>query len=457
MQTQRLCNRKIGASFQIEGTAREPFALLVMLALVVAALGLSGCAGDLGAGESQQSDRNHRQSGTGTEGHLSASPSSVNFGSVVVGSNGSQTITLSNSGTASVTLSAASASGSGFSVSGLSTPLTITAGQTANFSAGFAPASTGSVSGSISVASNAPGSPLTIALSGTGIQAQLSATPSSASFGSVVTGNTNSQTITLKNSGSASLTISQASVSGTGFSISGLSASTTIAAGASTSFSATFAPTLAGSVSGSISLTNSGPSSPLAISLSGTGVAATHLLGVSPTTLSFGNVTDGTNTSQSVTITNDGNSNVTISSASVAGTGFSVSGAGSGLVLTPSQTATLSVTFDPSSAGAVTGTVTVASNATNSPATVSLSGTGVQDAVVLSWTASTSSGVVGYDVYRGTSSGSYSQIASSVSGTTYTDSTVQSGQDITYYYVVTAVNSSGEQSSDSNQTSVTVP
>ena len=396
-------------------------------------------------------------SGTGIQGQLSASPMSISFGNVLVGSSGSQNITLTNSGTAAVTVSAASAFGTGFSISGIATPLTINAGQNTTFAATFAPTSAGAASGSVSITSNAPGSPLTITMSGTGTQAQLSATPSSVSFGNVVTGNTNSQTITLKNSGSASVTISQVGVSGIGFSISGLATPTTIAAGGSTSFSAAFAPTSAGSVSGSVSLVNSGPNSPLGIPLSGTGVAATQLLGVSPTTLSFGNVNDGTSTSQSVTLTNNGNSNVTISSIGVTGAGFSGSGVNSGLMLSPNQTATLTITFDPSSGGPVTGTVTIASNATNSPATVSVSGTGIQPhSVLLTWTASTSSDVVSYNVYRGTSPGSYSKIAS-VSGTTYTDTTVQSGQNITYYYAVTAVDSSGDESTYSNQATATVP
>ena len=108
----------------------------------------------------------------------------------------------------------------------------------------------------------------------------------------------------------------------------------------------------------------------------------------------------------------------------------------------------------------MSGSVSVTSNASNSPTSISLSGSGVQSTaylVTLSWIASTSSGVIGYDVYRGTSPASYSKIASSVSGTKYTDSTVQSGQGITYYYVVAAVTSSGIESTDSNQTSVTVP
>jgi fibronectin type 3 domain-containing protein len=99
------------------------------------------------------------------------------------------------------------------------------------------------------------------------------------------------------------------------------------------------------------------------------------------------------------------------------------------------------------------------SNASGSPAAVSLSGTGVapvQHSVVLTWAASTSS-VAGYNVYRGTvSGGPYTKINSSlITGLTYTDSTVVSGT--TYYYVATAVDSSGDESVNSNGVSGTVP
>src|SRR3989449_3273276 len=317
-------------------------------------------------------------SGTGTQGQLAANPASVSFGNVLVGSSGSQTVTLTNSGTASVTLSAASVSGTGFSISGLSLPLTLAAGQNTTFTAQFAPSATGSASGTASITSNAPGSPLTIALSGTGTQPQLSPTPTTVSFGSLVTGTNTSQTITLKNTGTASLTISQATVSGAGFTISGLTVPVTIAAGGSTTFSAAFAPTTAVSVTGSVSLVSNAPGSPLAIPLSGTGVAATFLLGANPTSLSFGNVNVGGTGSLSATLTNTGNSNVTVSSVTASGTGFSASGVSAGTILTPNQTATLNVAFAPTAAGSVTGSVSVASNATNSPATIGLSGTAVQ-------------------------------------------------------------------------------
>jgi hypothetical protein len=86
-----------------------------------------------------------------------------------------------------------------------------------------------------------------------------------------------------------------------------------------------------------------------------------------------------------------------------------------------------------------------------------LTGTGtVAHSVTLNWTASTSSNITGYKVYRSTTSGGpYSLLSSLGNTTTNTDNSVSSGQ--TYYYVVTAVNSSNTESPYSNQATAVVP
>jgi len=187
--------------------------------------------------------------------------------------------------------------------------------------------------------------------------------------------------------------------------------------------------------------------------------AATTLLNASKTTLNFSSVNIGSNGILPVTFTNGGNSNVTISSVTISGAGFTASGVQSGQIVTPGKTATLNVTFTPAGTGPIPGSVTVTSDATNSPASVALSGTGVQPvshSVTLTWTASTST-VSGYNVYRSTvSGGPYTKLNSSViTATTYVDSTVQAST--IYFYVVTSVDSSNVESANSAEVSVTVP
>jgi fibronectin type 3 domain-containing protein len=127
--------------------------------------------------------------------------------------------------------------------------------------------------------------------------------------------------------------------------------------------------------------------------------------------------------------------------------------------LSPNQSIPVTVQFAPNAAGAVNGNLTIVSNATDSPTSIGLAGTGTQQTktVALGWTASTSS-VIGYNVYRGTATGGpYSSrlTSSPVASTQFTDSAVQSGQ--TYYYVVTSVDSSDAESVYSGQATATIP
>jgi Abnormal spindle-like microcephaly-assoc'd, ASPM-SPD-2-Hydin len=290
-------------------------------------------------------------------------------------------------------------------------------------------------------------------------EARLSTSVSSVSFGNVVIGSPNTQPITLTNSGNASLSISQATISGSGFGMTGIATPITLAAGQNTTVTVKFAPQGGGSVTGTISLVSNAVNSPTVISLSGTGIAATLQLSAGPASLNFGSITVGSSSTQTTTLTNTGNSTLSIGSITVSGTGFSASGSTPPSTLTAGQSATLSVVFSPTSAGSFNGSVSAVSDATNSPTTISLSGTGVQTpspSVILSWTASTSL-VIGYNVYRGTQSGGpYTRLNSSLDATTtYTDPTVQAGQ--TYYYVVTSVDSDNNESVYSNQTSATIP
>jgi fibronectin type 3 domain-containing protein len=137
---------------------------------------------------------------------------------------------------------------------------------------------------------------------------------------------------------------------------------------------------------------------------------------------------------------------------------FGLSGISLPATLGAGQSAAFTVTFTPQASGATSGTLSFVSNASNSPATETLTGTGTaatQHTVDLTWNSS--SGAVGYNIYRGTvNGGPYSVINSSLDGSTsYIDNTVTSGQ--TYYYVATAVNSEGQESGYSNVAQAVIP
>jgi P pilus assembly chaperone PapD len=390
---------------------------------------------------------------------LTASPVSLSFGSIATGTSTTQSVRVTNTGNSSVTVSQISESGTGFSVAGFTVPLALAAGQSTTFSVMFAPATAASLSGSVTITSNATNSPATIALSGTGVQPQISVTPASVSFGNVTVGVTNTQSLTIRNAGTANLSVTQAALAGTGYTLRGLTVPLSVAPGGSSTFTIGFTPASASSFAGSLTLVNNTPNSPLVVALAGAGISPVLQLAVAPASLSFGSITTGTSTTQSVTVTNSGNASVTLSQISESGAGFSATGFTVPLTLAAGQATSFSVTFDPASAGNLSGSVTVTSNAANSPEVLSLSGAGTAAAsysVNLSWTASSSS-YSGFNIYRGAQSGGpYSRVNSSLIATpSYTDTSC--GTAGTYYYVATEVDTTGAESTYSSPASAIVP
>ena len=394
-------------------------------------------------------------------GQLSVKPSPVSFGSVPLGTSLSKSASLSNTGNSSLTISQATVSGTGFSFSGLSVPLTLAPGHSVNITATFAPKSSGNATGSLSLAYSIQKNRLrttTISLSGTGATtpAQLVANPASLNFASVQVGSKQTKFEVLTNSGGSGLTISQATVTGSGFSITGLSLPITLNAGASVTFTVVFAPQTSGSISGKLTVVSNASDSTLTASLSGTGTAQGQLA-LTPTALNFGSVTDGTKLSRTSSLSAAGAS-VTVSSAKLSNAEFTLTGISFPLTIAAGTSVPFTLTFVPQTSGLATGTLSFADNASNVP-TEALSGTGVastQHSVSLSWTDS-GSGIVGYNVYRSSiSGGPYAKINSALdSTTTYTDTSVLAGK--TYYYVTTSVNGSGMQSGYSNQARAVVP
>ncbi len=338
-------------------------------------------------------------------------------------------------------------------MSGPRFPLTLGPGQSISLNTAFAPQSVGEAGGSVFI--SGPG--LAIPLSGTGTAAgQLAANPASLAFGSVQDGGNLSLTDSLTNTGGANVTISQATVTGAGFSISGLTFPMTLNPGASVTFSVVFAPQSAGNANGGITVSSNASDPSLNVSLSGTGTAQGQLT-LAPAAVNFGNVTVGTSVSQTSSFSASG-SNVTVSSASLSGSEFSLTGVSFPLTIAAGQTVPATLTFAPQSSGSASAVLTVTSNAGNTP-TESLSGVGqapTQHSVSLSWTDS-GSGIAGYNVYRGgVSGGPYAKINPALEPTpAYSDNSVVSGQ--TYYYVTTAVNQSGAESGDSNEVQSVVP
>ena len=399
--------------------------------------------------------------GSATAGVLSPNPSSLDFGSVQVGGNQALPETLTNSGGTTVTVTQVTPSGTGYSVSGLKLPVVLTAGQGQEFSVIFTPTASGTSNGNLAIVSNASNGSLNVSLTGNGLApGALTPNPSSLSFGNVQVGNQQQLSEIVTNTGAVSVSISQATVSGAGFSMSSW-APQVLTAGQHYTFTVTFTPPSAGTYAGNVSIVSNASNPNLSVPLSGTGAPVPQgQLAVTPTTMAFGNVMVGTNSQMQGTLTASGAS-VSVTSDTLNGAAFALSGLPSYPIVIPAgQNVQYTVTFTPSGTGAASGGISFVSNASNSPAVEALTGTGTpppQHSVNLSWTASNSQGVTGYNIYRGgTSGGPYSRINTVLNASTvYTDTTVADGQ--TYYYVTTAVNSSNEESGYSNQTQAVIP
>ena len=404
-------------------------------------------------------------SGSGTGPVDGLTPAGISFGSQPVGTtSAAQTATMTNSGNGALNLSAVVIVGINASdfaqTNTCSTSVSPRGSCTVNVT--FTPTASGTRTASLAFTDNAAGSPQTVSLSGTGMAPGVSLSASSVAFGNQLVSTTSAaQTVTLTNSGNAALSITGMAITGTNASAFAQTntCGSSVAAGGTCTISVTFTPTASGSDTASLSITDNASGSPQGVGLSGTGTAAVASL--SATSLAFGNEPiDITSSAQSVTLSNTGSAALSIASLALTGANasdFAQSDA-CGSSLAAGANCTIAVMFTPSLAAAEAATLSITDNASGSPQAVSLSGTGTHD-VILSWTASPTSGVVGYNVYRGTTSGGpYSTLlnATPVNGTTYTDATVQAGQ--TYYYVVTAVGSDGvTQSVDSSPASATVP
>ena len=280
----------------------------------------------------------------------------------------------------------------------------------------------------------------------------LSASPTSFAFGSKPVNSGYYFNETLTNRGTTTVKITQAAVT-SAFKTDGLTLPVTLTSGKSVTFRIKFVPKAGGSFNGGLKIVSNAPT--VNIALTGTGQAA-GTLSVSPTSFGFGNVTVGSSATKTATLKAN-SSSVYIPAATTTNPEFTLSGFSLPLTLAAGQSVNMTVKFAPKSGGSASATISLAN--TKGPTIASASGNGVsttQHRVSLNWSPSKST-VSGYNVYRGTASGGpYSKLNSqSVVSTSYTDSSVASGK--TYFYVTTAVASSGSESVKSNEVRAAIP
>lgn len=318
---------------------------------------------------------------------VSIFPSTANFSSVVGVTSPTQVFSIVNTGDQLLALNSISIAGTNASsFSQTNTCLaTLAANANCSVSINFTPTAVGALTANLQVADNAPGSPQTLVLNGTGVAPGPAVTfsPSALSFPSTNQGSSSvPQTLTVISSGNSPLHISSVSLAGANPSDFSFTNNCTapLTPSSNCAISVTFNPTAAGQRVADLMIADDAPGSPQTVVLTGVGIAVVPALTFSPPAPSFPATTQGTSSPpQAISVINSGNAFLQISSVSLGGSSasqFSLTSNCAGS-LAPAASCTASLVFSPVAAGQSAAMLTVTDDAPGSPQSASISATAV--------------------------------------------------------------------------------
>jgi FG-GAP-like repeat/Cep192 domain 4/HYDIN/CFA65/VesB-like, Ig-like domain len=351
---------------------------------------------------------------------VSVSPSTFDFGNQGVGvASTVQDFTITNSTSQTVTFTGISFTGTNSADFSDTTDCgdTLASGTACTVHVTFTPGAEGARSATLSIADNAPANPQTASITGTGVAAPVATlSASSLTFTDEPVGTAStSQSVTLTNTGNATLNISSIAVTGTNSGDYTLAPAgtcgETLAVEDMCTINVTFTPSAAGTRSASVTITDDAPNSPQAITLSGQGLLE-PTADLSASTLTYSAAVVGsTSASQSVTLTNNGGLPLTITSIILGGTngGDFASTNTCTSPIAPTAGCTINVTFTPTAGGARGATVTITDNANTSPQVIALQGTGEDFTLSISSMGSILPGNTGGSQLTVTPEGGYAQ------------------------------------------------
>lgn len=309
--------------------------------------------------------------GNGSTPLVTLDNTSLTFDSLPVGNTSdAKTITLSNTGNATLNTSSIAATGAFAETNNC--PAALAFGDSCQIQVTFTPSAGGVSNGTVVITDDAPDSPQTVTLTGSGYVTTATVSPGSVTFqNQTVATTSDAQTITVSNTGSNAMTV--ASVVTTG-DFAQTNNCTTVATGGSCTVSVTFTPTVSGSRTGTLAINDNAQGNPHTVALSGTGIAGAA--SISPASLTFSTLNVGTaSTAKTLTVTNTGNGSLTLSGIQTTGDFSETNDCGGSVA--PSASCSVQVTFTPTASGARTGTISFTDSAGDSPQTVQVSGTGI--------------------------------------------------------------------------------
>jgi hypothetical protein len=202
---------------------------------------------------------------------VSLSTTKLNFGKTPIGQTSpSKSVTLTNTGTGTLNISSITISGD-FIIQTNTCGPQVTPGANCKVTMAFKPTASGARHGTLSFTDDAPGSPQTVALTGTGESIALS--PNRVNYGTVVVGQSSTMAVTVKNVSTATVSLTGFTITGetSDFSITTNTCGASLNAGATCSISVKFAPTVKGNRHGTLNVLNDGGGSDSTDKLVGTG------------------------------------------------------------------------------------------------------------------------------------------------------------------------------------------
>jgi len=321
--------------------------------------------------------------GDGSTAIVALSSTALTFPSLQIGQpSPQQSVTLTNNGNATLNLNNIALTGDYAQTNDC--PSALGVGSVCTFEITFTPTAGGARNGALTLTDNAPDSPESITLTGSGYVTTATIAPPSLIFSNQsVDATSSAQPVLVTNTGENAMTISGVTTSGD---FAQTNQCSSIPVSQSCSISVTFKPTTSGSRVGALTISDNAQGNPHAVTLGGTGIASAA--NFNPASLIFASQSVGsTSAPQSIVFTNTGNGQLTVTS--IQATGDFAQTNNCAILAASTGTCTAVVTFTPSSVGSRTGTIVVTDSAPNSPQTVTLSGTAGAPANTLSATAIT--------------------------------------------------------------------
>ncbi|MEZ4763687.1 MAG: choice-of-anchor D domain-containing protein, partial [Calditrichia bacterium] len=277
-----------------------------------------------------------------------------------------------------------------FSVVGGGGNFNVAMGDTHTIVVRFSPVQLGQLFTILRVNSNDPDeNPTDVTIFGTGVVANILVSPLSVSFGDVAIDTAAFSNVSVSNTGTTPLTVTNTDLSGAdfaSFSLPNLVAPFVVNPNETIQLTVRFAPRITGAKSASLTIKSTAfNSDSVTVSLSGNGVGEPDIAAV-PTQLDFGNVDLGQSSVLNSVISNVGLVDLNISSVVVSGANFTEFSIISSVsqVLAPGESDTLKIAFTPGSAGSKTASIVIASNDSDeNPLNIPLSGNAVTPGIVV--------------------------------------------------------------------------